>query len=154
VVLVRVPGKLIEKLSGLQSADTIECGIAPSEADSQCPARASAPEAAGRRRRIEAIQQRNGKVWKFCKDNDAISILWSSVRSLSMVESKKHLYLWVYGNTVVVICFEDVGRDCEDVVNGDTLLTLKGGWLRNNGVKTVSPSESRRTATAREEVVE
>jgi hypothetical protein len=100
------------------------------------------------------IQQRNGKVWKFCKDNDAVSILWSSVRSLSMVEDKD---MWVYGNTVVVICFEEVGQDCEDVVNGDALLTRKGGWLprRNGEVRTEGPaSESRRTATAWEEVVE
>jgi hypothetical protein len=88
VVLVRVPGKLIEKFPSLQSADTIGCGIATSELDSQCSAQASTPEAAGGRRRTEAIQQRNSKVWKFCKEKDAISILWSSVRGVSMVEYK------------------------------------------------------------------
>ncbi len=86
--MVLVLGKLIEKLPSLQSADTIECGIATSEADSQCPAQASMPETAGRRRRTEAIQQRNRKVWKFFKDNNVISILWSSMRSLVEVESK------------------------------------------------------------------
>jgi hypothetical protein len=58
---------------------------------------------------------------------------------------QRHLYLWVDGNTVVVICFEEVGRNCEDLVNGDALLTRKGGWLRNGEVRTEGGTERKQT---------